>query len=128
MALVGASVERSRPPASGDAAAVTTSPAVEASASEPKRAAWLVARRVASATDAGRPGPEVPGCEEALDAPTDRRCAAYEGALRDFLEDAWRKCDEQGYVRAEDFSCVPKSYFDDEEPDRCPDFGSESSA
>jgi hypothetical protein len=59
----------------------------------------------------GGPKPEIPSCEDALDTPTDRRCAAYEDALRDFLEDAREACNEPGHVRAEDFSCVPKSFF-----------------
>ena len=111
LALVGASLDRSRPPSSGDAAAAPAPPATEIGASDPERAAWRAAGRVAYATDTGRPVPEVPSCEEALDRPTDRRCADYEDALRDFLEDAREACNEPGYVRAEDFSCVPKSFF-----------------
>jgi len=109
LALAGASLGRSHPPASGDTAA-TAPPAVERSTSDPERAAWQAAKLVASATDTGRPTPEIPSCDEALDMPTDGRCAGYEDALWDFLEGARKACNEPGHVRAEDLSCVPASF------------------
>jgi hypothetical protein len=106
LALTGASLGRSHPPASGDAVA-TVPPAVEPSISDPERAAW----QVASATDTGRPTPAVPSCEEALDRPIDGRCADYEDALRDFLENAREACNKPGHKHAEDLSCVPAGFF-----------------
>ncbi len=110
LALVGVYLDRSRPPAA-DEAATTVPPAIQISTSDPERAAWQAVRLVASATDTGRPTPEVPSCEEALDRPTDVRCAYYETTLQDFLEDAREACNEPGFARAEDLSCVPAGFF-----------------
>ncbi len=66
---------------------------------------------VAFAADTGQPAPRIPSCEAALHNPTDRLCADYEQALRNFLEDARRPCNTPGYTRADDLSCVPKEGF-----------------
>lgn len=80
-----------------------------------KRVAYDIARDVALAADddiANDETPYVPSCREALDNPTDGACRAYEAALADFLEDAAQSCVEQGYLRAEDLSCVPESFYE----------------
>lgn len=110
LAFAGASLDSARVP-SPAAPAETDPPSIETSTSDPKRAAWQAAKLVASATDTGRPTPAVPSCEEALDRPTDGRCADYENALQDFLEEAREACNRPGYARAEDLSCVPVGLF-----------------
>lgn len=111
VAFVGAALHRSHPPSPGEAE-TTGPPAAEHPTSDPGLAALQAASLVATATDAGRPIPEVPRCEAALQRPTAGRCTTYENALRDLLEDARRPCVVPGHARAEDLSCVPLSYFD----------------
>ncbi len=83
---------------------------------DPERAAYDIAVDVARATDAGDNLPDVPDCTGALGPQaTERICEAYYEALTDFLEDAEESCAE-GYLRAEDLSCVPENFYDRASP------------
>lgn len=82
-----------------------------------RKVAYDIARDVALATDddvVNDETPDVPSCAQALDEPTDQACRLYEETLADFLEDAQEPCVEKGYLRAEDLSCVPESFYDRE--------------
>lgn len=90
-------------------------PTPRESTEDARQVAYEVARDVALATDedvANDETPTVPSCREALEYPTDGACRRYEVTLEDLLENAQEPCTGAAYLRAEDLSCVPESFYD----------------